>query len=299
MLAGRTAGALARRAGRGGGTALPGVVAGALAPRLLDRSAAALEHGVVLISGTNGKTTTTHLLAAIARGVGLGVVSNRSGSNLERGLLAALVAEAGASGRLEGSSRLGLFEVDEAVLPQLVPRLSPRVVVLLNLFRDQLDRYGEVDSVAEGWRHMLTRPGRPATLVLNADDPSVALLAEEVEAAGVVVIRFGVEAAPADGVGPPGAVAVDARFCRCGGGIRHGALLLGHLGSWRCDACGRARVAPDLEAGDVELGPDGARFDLCVRLPGRPRERTRVALPLEGLHSVYNALAAAAAVSFW
>ena len=297
VLAGRAAGELARRAGRGGGTALPGLVAGALAPRLLDRTAAALEHGVVLISGTNGKTTTTHLLAAIARGAGLGVVSNRSGSNLERGLLSALVAEAEPSGRLEGSSRLGLFEVDEAVLPHLAPRLSPRVVVLLNLFRDQLDRYGEVDSVAEGWRQMLTRPGRPATLVLNADDPSVALLAEEVEAGGGRVIRFGVEATPAGGAGPPGAVAVDARFCRCGGGIRHGELLLGHLGSWRCDACGRARVAPDLEAGGVELGPDGARFELRARLPGRPRERARVALPLEGLHSVYNALAAAAAAA--
>ncbi len=297
VLAGRAAGALARRAGRGGGTALPGLVSGALAPRLLDHAAAALDHGVVLVSGTNGKTTTTHLLAVIARGSGMGPVSNRSGSNLERGLLSALVAEAGPAGRVDGSSRLGLFEVDEAVLPRLLPRLAPRVVVLLNLFRDQLDRYGEVDSVAEGWRRMLAGPGRPETLVLNADDPSVALLAEEVEDRGGAVIRFGVEAPPAHDAAPSAAVAVDARFCHCGGAIRHGVLLLGHLGAWRCDGCRRRRVAPDLEARSVSLGPDGASFDLAARLPGRPRERARVALSLEGLHSVYNALAAASAAA--
>ena len=297
VLAGRLAGALARRAGRGGGTALPGLVAGALAPRLLEGRAAALGHGAVLVSGTNGKTTTTHLLAAIAGGAGLGVVSNRSGSNLERGLVAALIEQGGRSGGLDGSSLVGLFEVDEAVLPTLAPRLSPRVVVLLNLFRDQLDRYGEVDSVAEGWRRMLAGAGSPATLVLNADDPSVALLAEEVEDRGARVIRFGVEAPLGAGDPGPGATAVDARFCRCGGRIRHDALLLGHLGPWRCDGCPRRRPAPELEAAAVELGPGGARFELRARLPGRPRERPRVELGLEGLHSVYNALAAAAAAA--
>ncbi|MCY4638801.1 MAG: MurT ligase domain-containing protein [Chloroflexi bacterium] len=297
VLTGRLAGALARRAGRGGGTALPGLVAGALAPRLLEDRAAALGHGVVLVSGTNGKTTTTHLLAAIARGSGLDIVSNTSGSNLERGLVSALIARGGRAGGPDGSSLIGLFEVDEAVLPLLAPRLSPRVVVLLNLFRDQLDRYGEVDSVAEGWRRMLAGAGRPATLVLNADDPSVALLAEEIEDEGGRVIRFGVEAPAGEGEDSAGSVAVDARFCRCGGSIRHDALLLGHLGPWRCDGCGRRRAAPELEAREVELGPGGARFELRARLPGHPRERARVELELEGLHSVYNALAAAAAAA--
>ena len=298
VLAGRAAGALARRAGRGGGTALPGLVTGLLAPRLLDHAASSFQHGVICVSGTNGKTTTTHLLAAITRGSGLATVTNGSGSNLERGLVSALVAEGGRAGGIDGSSRVGVFEVDEAVLPLLAPRLSPRVVVLLNLFRDQLDRYGEVDSVAEGWRRMLAGPGRPATLVLNADDPSVAMLAEELEArGGGRVIRFGVESTPGDGVGTSSPVAVDARFCLCGGAIRHRTLLLGHLGSWCCDACGRQRSEPDVEAVSVALGPDGARFELRTRLPGRPRERARVTLPLEGMHSVYNAVAAAAAAA--
>ena len=299
-LAGRAAGVLARRAGRGGGTALPGLVAGRLAPRLLERAASTLEHGVLCVSGTNGKTTTTHLLTAIAAGAGLDPLTNGSGSNLERGLLAAFVEAGGRAGALDGAGRVGLLEVDEAALPLLLPRLRPRVVVLLNLFRDQLDRYGEVDSVAEGWRRMLAEAERPPTLVLNADDPAVAMLAEEVEGRpGARVIRFGVEApsgAAAGGAAPRAVAggAVDARFCRCGARLAHDTLLLGHLGAWRCPSCGRARPAPEVEAGAVVLTAAGASFELRARLSGAGLQRARVELPLAGLHSVYNALAAAA-----
>jgi lipid II isoglutaminyl synthase (glutamine-hydrolysing) len=299
-LVGRATGALARRAGRGGGTALPGLVAGRLAPRLLERAAASMEHGVLCVSGTNGKTTTTHLLTAIAAGAGLDPLTNGSGSNLERGLLAAFVQAGGRAGGLDGAGRVGLLEVDEAVLPLLLPRLAPRVVVLLNLFRDQLDRYGEVDSVAEGWRRMLVEAESSPTLVLNADDPAIAMLAEDVEEKpGARVIHFGVEAPNAERAaeaahGGAGAGAVDARFCRCGARIAHDALLLGHLGAWRCPSCGRARPTPEVEAGAVELTDAGASFELRTRLPGAGLQRARVELPLAGLHSVYNALAAAA-----
>jgi len=299
-LAGRAAGVLARRAGRGGGTALPGLVAGRLAPRLLERAAASMEHGVLCVSGTNGKTTTTHLLTAIAAGARLDPLTNGSGSNLERGLLAAFVQAGGRAGGLDGAGRVGLLEVDEAVLPLLLPRLAPRVVLLLNLFRDQLDRYGEVDSVAEGWRRMLVEAESPPTLVLNADDPAIAMLAEEVEGRpGARVIRFGVEVPSAEesaeaAHGAGGAGTVDARFCRCGARIAHDALLLGHLGAWSCPSCGRARPTPEVEAGDVELTADAASFELRTRLPGAGLQRARVELPLAGLHSVYNALAAAA-----
>ena len=175
LLAGRAAGASARRFGRGGGTALPGLVAGAIASDLVRSLAESLTQGVVTVTGTNGKTTTAHLLAAILTEAGFEPLANRSGSNLERGLLATYVAAADRSGEVaEGDQAIGVLEVDEAELPRLFPRLRPRVATFLNLFRDQLDRYGEVDSVSEGWRAMLTELDAETTLVLNADDPNIA-----------------------------------------------------------------------------------------------------------------------------
>ena len=172
LLVGRAAGMATRRLGRGGGTALPGLVASALAPGLVEALGGELGGGAVTITGTNGKTTTAHLLAAIVRAAGREPLANGSGSNLERGLVSAYVEEAMVGGGLPGAARrVGVLEVDEAALPALLPRLRPRVAIFLNLFRDQLDRYGEVDSVAEGWRDALEADASGLTLVLNADDP--------------------------------------------------------------------------------------------------------------------------------
>src|SRR4051812_16101327 len=138
-----------------------------------------LGHGSVLVTGTNGKTTTSHLLAATARAAGWGVVANASGSNLMRGLAGSLPAPAGAAGAVPGArDSLGIFEVDEAVVPAAMEQLRPSTVVFLDLFRDQLDRYGEVDAVAARWREALARVPSDMTLVLNADDPAVASLGE-------------------------------------------------------------------------------------------------------------------------
>ena len=237
------------------------------------------------VTGTNGKTTTAHLLAAIARRDGLEPVANRSGSNLERGLASTYVDEARLDGRLDDESRrLGVFEIDEAAWPGLLTRLRPRVALFLNLFRDQLDRYGEVDSVAEGWRHALIGDASGLTLVLNADDPSVAQLAD---AARGEVVAFGIDD-PAVAL-PDVEHAADARFCACGALFAYDAVYLGHVGVWRCDRCGRRPPALDVRAQRIALEPDGARFALVMA--GRTVE---VALPLAGLYSVYNGLAAAA-----
>ena len=286
LLLGRLAGLATRRLGRGGGTALPGLVATRLAPELTAQLARQAEAGSVVVTGTNGKTTTAHLLAAMVRGGGFEPVANRSGSNLERGIVSAyLVAgQAPATGRGD-RPRLGVLEVDEAALPALLPALRPRAALFLNLFRDQLDRYGEVDSVAEGWREMLVTDASGLTLVLNADDPAVAQL--EDGARGEVVL-FGVEdrAAALPGVEH----AADARFCGCGAPFRYDAVFLGHVGIWRCDACGRARPQPQVAAHDICAHEGGSRFVLEIA-----GERVAVELPLEGLYAVYDALGAAAA----
>lgn len=285
LLAGRAASASARRFGHGGGTALPGLVAGAIASDLTRSLAASLPQGVVTVTGTNGKTTTVHLLAAIFAEAGFDPLANRSGSNLERGLLATYVAAANSAGEVAGGDQaIGVLEVDEAELPRLFPRLRPRVATFLNLFRDQLDRYGEVDSVAEGWRAMRTELDAATMLVLNADDPNVAELASE---ASGRVVTFGVD----DHAVALGSVdhASDARFCPNGNRFEYDAIYMGHVGEWHCDCCGRSRPAPDVVAREIELGEDGSRVTIAIG-----ETALAVDLPLPGLYVVYNALAAAA-----
>ncbi|MQC18056.1 MAG: Mur ligase family protein [Chloroflexi bacterium] len=286
LVAGRFARDTTRRLRRGGGTALPGLIAGTLAPDLIEAAGTLPGLGAVTVTGTNGKTTTTHLIAAIARAEGWDPLTNRSGSNLARGLVTALVDSAGIAGKIgDREGRLGIYEVDEAVLPTVFARLRPRVAVFLNLFRDQLDRYGEIDSVAEGWAGMLAETEGAPTLVLNADDPSVALLGEDAPGR---VVWFGIDdpevALPAQDH------ASDARFCRCGARLAHDLEFMGHVGHWSCPACGRRRARGEVAATRVHLDADGS--DVEVRV-GESTHTLRV--PTAGLYSVTNALAAIAA----
>jgi len=283
VLAAKGASFLLRRLGLGGGTALPGLLALRLDPALLPRLAAGLGQGALLVTGTNGKTTTARLLAGMARAAGLRPVANAAGSNLVRGIAAALSQAAGPDGRLgEGARSLGLFEVDEATLPEAARLLSPRAVVLLNLFRDQLDRYGEVDYVASLWRGAVATLPPAAVLVLNADDPTLASLAQE--ARGPVLL-YGL--APGPHCLPAPEHAADARWCpSCAGELAYQAVHYAHLGLWRCPECGLCRPAPHLEG-----SLDGDR--LLLRLPDGAQRS--LPLPLEGTYAAYDALAAVAA----
>jgi len=275
-----------RRLGRGGGTALSGLVGLRLQPRLIDDLAGQLGHGCIVVTGTNGKTTTSMLLTQAVQRAGFEPLANTSGSNLVRGIASTLALAASSKGELaNAANRLGVFEVDEATLPLLVPRLKPRAIVFLNLFRDQLDRFGEVDAVASLWREMLKTTPEDVKLVLNADDPSVATLGEGRQH----VVYFGVE-----DLSLGSSVldhASDARTCLCGAALRYETAFFGHVGHWRCDACGRARPKPDVVVTKVDLR-DGrsASFDLA----GAAGNET-IAIGLGGLYSVYNALAAVAA----
>ncbi len=179
VMGGRAAGALSRRLHFGGGTSIAGMVAQRLYPDIVGHLSTQLAHGSVLVTGTNGKTTTSGFIAAILSDAGLRVWRNREGSNLMQGVAGALVIRAQPDGNLRRAGQaISIFEVDEAVMPQAVEILPPRVAVFTNLFRDQLDRFGEVDTISTRWQHAIDLLPKNATLVLNADDPTTAHLGE-------------------------------------------------------------------------------------------------------------------------
>jgi UDP-N-acetylmuramyl tripeptide synthase len=272
--AARAAGSLSRVAGRGGGTTLPGKLLWKLDPAAIDRLAGQLPQGSVLVSATNGKTTTTAMAAEILR-TRVRLAHNDSGANLVSGVASTLLRTRGAE--------LGLFEVDEAALSELARRLRPKALLLCNLFRDQLDRYGELELVAARWREAVASLP-DAQLVVNGDDPQVGDLGRD--RAGS--LTFGID-------DPRHARhelqhAADSKYClRCGTPYRYAAAYIGHLGDYACPNCGHARPPLDVIAREIELrGLDGSSFTLAA-----PSGEARVELSLPGLYNVYNALAAA------
>jgi UDP-N-acetylmuramyl tripeptide synthase len=288
--AGKAAGLASRLLRAGGGTTLPGVVARRIAPDTLRRLTASLPGGVIVVGGTNGKTTTTRMIAAILAADGRQVLHNRAGANLVTGLTATALAGTTLSGRVR--AEIGLFETDEAALPRALAETQPRLVLLHNLFRDQLDRYGEVDTIASQWRAALERLPADATVLLNADDPAVAALGEGLRAR---VRYYGLEDTRHGGGATHHA---DSQFCRrCGARYVYTVSFYAHLGHYGCPACGQRRPAPDfrLERLDLE-GTAGSR--LILMFPAAESEAhgyLELRLPLPGLYNALNALAAAAA----
>ena len=254
---------------------MPGKVISALDPSALERLARRIPLGCVLVSATNGKTTT----AAMAREIlspAVRLAHNASGANLVSGVTSTLLAARGAE--------LGLFEVDEAVLPEIARRARPRVVCLGNLFRDQLDRYGELEHLAERWRETVRELPAEAILVVNGDDPQVGDLARE--RPGSLV--FGLDDPRHSAAELQHAA--DSKWClRCGRPYEYAAAYVGHLGDYRCPSCGHRRPELDVVARDIELrGLEGVDFTLVA-----PQGEQRVRLAVPGLYNVYNALAAA------
>lgn len=237
VAAGKAARATLQALGRGA-TALPGIVALGVAPEAIASLSATLSHGTVCVSGTNGKTTTARMLSDIVRAAGWAPVHNRSGSNLDRGIAAALLADATWGGELRGD--VGVFEVDEASIPRLLARLVPRVLVITNLFRDQMDRYFELDALARRIGDAIATLPDTTTLVLNADDPIVAYLGEDRRGP---VFTFGVDD-PSVGGTVAQAISDATRCPRCKHPLRYARVILAHVGDWRCDHCGLNRPRP-------------------------------------------------------
>jgi UDP-N-acetylmuramyl tripeptide synthase len=201
VVAGKTARALARR--RGGGSAFPGLVAERIQPRILRRSLSCVRGGIVVVSGTNGKTTTTKMLVAVLRAHGRSVFTNPTGSNFTRGVLSEMLPQLPLSGRLV--SDMVVVELDEAHAMRFIDEVPPTHALLLNVARDQLDRFAEIDHTAA----LLARLGAASTegVVANADDPFIARAADAVD---VPVRWFGLDASIADRL--PELTEHDARF---------------------------------------------------------------------------------------
>jgi lipid II isoglutaminyl synthase (glutamine-hydrolysing) len=276
VVAARAAAGLSRRTRAGGGTTLPGKLLLRMAPDAIERMTARLAGGSVVISATNGKTTTAKMLAALLEPERR-LCRNTAGANLESGVASALLHCHGAD--------LGVFEVDEAALPGVATRLEPRATVLGNLFRDQLDRYGELEAIAARWQRMTAALPAGSLLVRNGDDPLVASLSNPGE-----TLTFGIDHEGAALAEMPHAS--DSKWCpACGTRLRYERVYLGHLGDWSCPGCGRRPPPLDVWADALDpLGLDGTRFVLRT-----PLGDADVELPLPGLYNVYNALAAAAA----
>lgn len=283
MTLARGAGVLSRSLGRGGGTSLPGKVLLKLQPDAIERLSAPLACGSVVISATNGKTTTASLLSGILSRSDIKPVHNHAGANMPGGIASALL-DATHRGSPDGD--LGLFEVDEAWTSDLVARLKPSVVVLANLFRDQLDRYGELETLAETWSRMIAALPPDTTVVLNADDPLLAQLAGD----HGNVIYFGIE--DRSNTEPRPRHAADSKFCRrCGAALIYDAVQMGHLGDYHCGECGLTRPKPHVAATVIELrGMEGSAMTIST-----PDGDISAELPIPGLYNVYNAVAAAAA----
>jgi len=280
----RFVGFLSRITGRGGGTSLPGKVLLKLDGDALADLTKSADAETILISATNGKTTTTSLLGEILKTDEKNYVTNLSGANMTAGIVSSLIAQ---PKEVIDNAEACLFEVDEFWLSDIVSKTEPEFVLLANLFRDQLDRYGELEEIVNRWDEVLRSPAAAKThFILNADDPAVAYLGRDLSN----VTYFGIEDRCC--ANQLSAVA-DFKYCRvCGAPYKYEAAYIGHLGIYACSSCGHSRPRPKVYLNKVELdGTDGSNLEITV--DGGPSFSIHTSLP--GLYNVYNVLGAAAA----
>lgn len=273
-----------------GGTTLPGFLMMKIDPDILGNLSSSLKHGSVVITGTNGKTTTSRLLSALLERQGYVVINNRSGSNLQRGLVASYLDYINWRG--QGEVDVAVFEVDEADLINVLPSVACRQLVVTNFFRDQLDRYGELMALRDLVRKSVSDMAAGGRVVLNADDPLVCSLADYVPH-GVDVKYFGLDVKSSDDMD----FAVDVNKCiKCGGEIKYDYVYLSHLGQYRCLRCGFARPELNVSASEIDFkGVEGSSL-----VVGFDQGESRIVnINLPGLYNAYNALAAMAAVDYY
>src|SRR5437762_6591502 len=282
--AGKLAGASGRLLRIGGGTSLPGLVARRIDPDVLKSVVGASKARKIVITGSNGKTTTARMTAAMAASNGKSVSHNRAGSNMLQGVTSVAVNFADIFGRLH--SDVLLFEIDEGTMPLVMPEIAPDVVVITNIFRDQLDRYGELYSVARALDKMLESLPETSTILLNGNDPQVANFGQNAKAKRLF---FALETTEV-GTPVPEQSADIIRCIHCQEDLHYEVAYMSHLGLYRCPNCGYTLPTLDFAATSVQLSPDGeGPSHVKVRTPEGEIELN---IPLPGVHNVYNAVAA-------
>lgn len=269
-----------RKTGRGG-TAVPGIVAMKFAKNILAVTSKGME--IVVVTGTNGKTTSCNMIEHALTGAGRDCLLNKSGANLLHGIAADLICNATWTGKPK--SHYAVLECDEAALKQVVPLVRPKAIVVTNLFSDQVDRYGGVENTLKEIRTGVLRSPQ-STLVLNAEEPLSASLALNVPNK---VVWYGLD----QNVGVQGNIDLsDAGRCpKCGGEYTYDYHIYAHLGGFRCTSCGHKRQTPDVSVTAIDkIAADGSTIQL--KTDGKTQE-VHVALP--AVYNVYNAAAAVAA----
>lgn len=279
----KLASVIARLFHLGHGSSLPGLLAEKIDPNIATKLSSKIRKGIILITGTNGKTTTAKLIANILKAAGLSNIHNLTGANLVRGVVSALISKANLFGKINAD--LGLFEIDEATMPEAIQKLKPKTILFNNLFRDQLDRYGEIDKIAKMWRKSIEKIPKETTLVLNVDDPSIAFLMQDEKRH---VLTFGIEEESGKLKNLPHFA--DAIFCsRCNTKFEYKILYLSHLGKYLCPKCGLSRPKPRLFAQNINL-----KNLKSIELEINDSVSTLAKVNLFGFYNVYNILAAAA-----
>lgn len=264
----------------GGGTAAPGLYALKIDPKLIRKLSKSLKKGTIIVAGTNGKTTTSRMIAGILKDQGQTYIHNKEGSNLLRGVASAMAAKASLTGKVNAD--WAVWEIDEATLPLVLHEVRPQVIVLTNLFRDQLDRYGEVAKIRNIWQQALQQLPGETTLVLNADDPSIAHLGHNLQAR---TVYYGIDHPPRENVV---STTADANFCAvCSSPLSYEAIYYSHIGKYKCHKCGFERPTPSIVASN--LREDENKTAVKITTDDWAGEGS---IPLPGIYNVYNALAA-------
>lgn len=281
IIVGKTIAFLNKLSGTGA-TAAPGLYALKIDPDLVKKLSQRIRFGAIVISGTNGKTTTARLTADILSSK-FKIIHNRQGSNLLRGIASTFISKSNVFGKIPAD--LCIWETDEATLPEVIEHTKPKIITLLNLFRDQLDRYGEVDTVRSKWQKILQAiTTKDSNLILNADDPGISILAKYFKGQ---VLYFGVKDKKLN-LSEVSQVA-DTKHClNCGATLNFQSILSAHLGHYKCPTCEFKRPKPQITASNLKFNPD---FSSKLNLTLNSNIFT-LKYNLPGLYNVYNILAA-------
>lgn len=278
ILFGKLVSSLSSSLNLGSGSTWPGHIVLSLNKNFIKDLLKGSKTKIILVAGTNGKTTTSKMLSTMISQAGFSVFQNEGGANLLNGIASALIQSATTTGKI--NSNFAIFEVDENTLPHIASQIKPEMLILLNLFRDQLDRYGEVNIVAGKWREIFQKLDRDTIVILNADDPQIAYLGKNLKQK---VYYFGISDEDSEGTGTYNPM--DSNLCpNCKSPLRFEKTFFSHLGIWKCSNCKVKRPAiEEIQAPYYPLPGVYNKYNtnaasLAAKLLGIPKEKIKVAL---------------------